>query len=521
MWTAIAREVPDRPAVICGDRTVTWAEFDERAARLASHLAAAGVQPGDRVALDLTNVPEYLETLFAALKIGAAPLNVNYRYLADEVRYVLTNSGARALVHAPAYASVVAEAIAGLPDGDPRSLLETGAPYEAALAAASPDGPWQARAPTATTCVLLYTGGTTGMPKGVMWRNDDLYVALWQSNRPGTLPKDPVEAARAGKRAGTALPACPLMHGTGLFIALSTLAGGGTVVLDRRDRPRRRPGLVARLRATGCRCSRSWATCSRVRCSPRSTPSPTAGTSPRSGRSRRRASPSPRREDRAHAPPARRHDHRRARLVGRDHDPLRGEGRRRREAGPLRRQRAGLGARRGHRRSGRARQRAGRPRGRHRADPARLLGRRREDRAPRSASTADDAGRSRATTRPSSPTGASPSSAGATPASTPAARRCTRRRSRSCCATIPRSTTAQWWASPTRASARWSSPWSCRSRERHSTRCRSTSSPAAASPDTSDRVDYVVIDDLARSAAGKANLSYLRDLAAEHVERNP
>ena len=64
-----------------------------------------------------------------------------------------------------------------------------------------------------------------------MWRNDDLYVALWQSDRPGTLPKDPIEAVRAGKRAGTALPACPLMHGTGLFIALSTLAGGGTVVL--------------------------------------------------------------------------------------------------------------------------------------------------------------------------------------------------------------------------------------------------------------------------------------------------
>ena len=231
VWTAIAREVPDRPAVICGDRTLTWAEFDDRAARLASHLVAAGVQPGDRVALDLTNVPEYLETVFAALKLGAAPLNVNYRYVADEVRYVLTNSGARVLVHAPAHALVVAEAIAGLPEAERPVTLETGARYEAALAAASPTGPWQDRAPDGDDLLLLYTGGTTGMPKGVMWRNDDLYVALWQSNRPGTLPKDPVEAVRAGKRAGTALPACPLMHGTGLFIALSTLAGGGTVVL--------------------------------------------------------------------------------------------------------------------------------------------------------------------------------------------------------------------------------------------------------------------------------------------------
>ena len=69
------------------------------------------------------------------------------------------------------------------------------------------------------------------MPKGVMWRNDDLYVALWQMGRPGTEPPDPLAAVRAGKRAATALPACPLMHGTGLFITLSTLAGGGTVVL--------------------------------------------------------------------------------------------------------------------------------------------------------------------------------------------------------------------------------------------------------------------------------------------------
>jgi acyl-CoA synthetase (AMP-forming)/AMP-acid ligase II len=91
------------------------------------------------------------------------------------------------------------------------------------------------RAPSGDDLVFLYTGGTTGMPKGVMWRNDDLYVALWQMARPGTEPPDPLVAVRAGTRAATALPACPLMHGTGLFITLSTLAGGGTVVLI--DRP--------------------------------------------------------------------------------------------------------------------------------------------------------------------------------------------------------------------------------------------------------------------------------------------
>ncbi len=91
--------------------------------------------------------------------------------------------------------------------------------------------PWRARVPSGDDLMFLYTGGTTGMPKGVMWRNDDLYVALWQMGRPGTEPPDPLETIHAGKRAATALPACPLMHGTGLFITLSTLAGGGTVVL--------------------------------------------------------------------------------------------------------------------------------------------------------------------------------------------------------------------------------------------------------------------------------------------------
>ncbi len=110
-------------------------------------------------------------------------------------------------------------------------MLETGPAYEAALAAAAPTGAWSAREPDGDDLIFLYTGGTTGMPKGVMWRNDDLYRALWQMGRPGTEPPDPVASARAGKRTGTCLPACPLMHGTGLFIALSTLAGAGTVVL--------------------------------------------------------------------------------------------------------------------------------------------------------------------------------------------------------------------------------------------------------------------------------------------------
>src|SRR6266487_2473441 len=91
VWTRIARAVPDREAVICGDRAVTWGEFDDRAARLASWLWDQGARPGATVAIDLPNRPEYVETFFAALKLGCAPVNVNYRYLADETRYILTD----------------------------------------------------------------------------------------------------------------------------------------------------------------------------------------------------------------------------------------------------------------------------------------------------------------------------------------------------------------------------------------------------------------------------------------------
>lgn len=231
VWTGIAEVAPEREAFICGERRFSWGAFNDRAARLASHLWDHGVRPGDKVATVCTNRPEYMETFFAALKLGAVPVNVNYRYVAEEMRYVLDNSDAKAVVLDPEFSTTVTEAI-DLLDPDHRPVtVETGTEYEDALAASTPRGPWQERDPDGDDLVFLYTGGTTGMPKGVMWRNDDLYIALWQMGRPGTLPPDPIAAARAGKRAGTALPACPLMHGTGLNITLSALSGGGTIVL--------------------------------------------------------------------------------------------------------------------------------------------------------------------------------------------------------------------------------------------------------------------------------------------------
>src|SRR5688572_5990089 len=111
VWRALAREAPDREAVVCGRRRLTFAELDERSRRLAWHLErAAGLEPGDKVAIDLLNRPEYLEAFFAASMLGCVPVNVNYRYVADEVRYVLENADAKAVVHQPQFAEAVAAA---------------------------------------------------------------------------------------------------------------------------------------------------------------------------------------------------------------------------------------------------------------------------------------------------------------------------------------------------------------------------------------------------------------------------
>ncbi|HZJ27561.1 MAG TPA: AMP-binding protein [Acidimicrobiia bacterium] len=231
VWSTWAAEIPERDAIICGDTRRTWGELADRAGRLASFLYSEGLRPGDKVAIDLLNRPEYIETFFAALALGCAPVNINYRYGVNETHYVVDDSDAKVVIHEPDLAKTVHQAVRQIAKRWRPATLERGEAYEAAIADSSPDGPWKQRPPEGDDLILLYTGGTTGMPKGVMWRSDDLYVALWQMARPGTEPPDPLEAARRGKRAATALAACPLMHGTGLFISLSTLSGGGAVVL--------------------------------------------------------------------------------------------------------------------------------------------------------------------------------------------------------------------------------------------------------------------------------------------------
>jgi 3-oxocholest-4-en-26-oate---CoA ligase len=239
-WTAIASAAPEREAIVtdAGQR-ITYAGLRDRAERLAGVFAGAGIGAGDAVGIALCNRPEYFEVFWAALLVGAAPANVNYQYGAAELAHVLSDCDAAAFV----FGTEMGAAIAGARDRatcwSPRLLLGVGEgevpggsfAYEdvftpGALPVATPE-----HVPSPDDTLLLYTGGTTGMPKGVVWRVEDYFLMGWEIGRPGTTPSDPEHAMRAGKRAATLLPASPLVHGTALGLATQTLSGGGTVVL--------------------------------------------------------------------------------------------------------------------------------------------------------------------------------------------------------------------------------------------------------------------------------------------------
>jgi fatty-acyl-CoA synthase len=243
LWEAIADAVPDRTALVQGDRRRTWQQFDDRAARLAAAFTELGVRPDAKVALYLFNSNEYLETEFATFKTRAVHVNVNYRYLDDELAYLIDNADAEVLVFHGELADHVAavrdrcptlRAVVQVDDGSPP--LDGALPYEDLITNHDPapridrsgDDLW-----------FVYTGGTTGMPKGVMWRSEDLFGTLAEAVYPvlgEAIPTTPAAAAEAAlaivgrDRAPVHLPASPLMHGTGGMSSMQTLFCGGTIV---------------------------------------------------------------------------------------------------------------------------------------------------------------------------------------------------------------------------------------------------------------------------------------------------
>ena len=246
LWEAIAAAQPDHTAVVVGSTRIRWRELDERASRLAAAFDAHGIGHDAKVAQLLYNCPEYLESAYAAFKVRASTVNVNYRYKAPEIVHVVNDSDAQVLVFHGAFAEVVAEAVRSLPKltllvqvdgGDGVALLPGAVDYEALVTAHDPMAPI---ARSGDDALLLYTGGTTGLPKGVVWRHNSLFGALAFTGY-GSMgiepPTSPAEVGRvaaeinAQGRSPVNMTAPPLMHGTALFLAFGTFVLGGTVVL--------------------------------------------------------------------------------------------------------------------------------------------------------------------------------------------------------------------------------------------------------------------------------------------------
>ncbi|MCO7191446.1 AMP-binding protein [Pseudonocardia sp. McavD-2-B] len=246
VFEGVAARLPHAVALSEPGRDLTYAEFDDRAARLAAALEAAGVGPGDTVACYLYNGAPYLETVFAAFKLGAIPVNANYRYTADELSSLLDDADAAALVFSGELAGNVTHAASNVLTlkllvrvGDaPEDTPGPGAPdYERLLTT------WDPRPHTprpGSDQLFMYTGGTTGTPKGVIWQHSDLLhslaVPIFRPLGRAGLPRSVDEAvevavtAHDGDAAPAVMPVVPLMHGTGLFNTLGALLVGGRAI---------------------------------------------------------------------------------------------------------------------------------------------------------------------------------------------------------------------------------------------------------------------------------------------------
>jgi len=249
IWEAIAAAVPNRAAQIQGERVIGWGQFDRRANAVARFLLDAGLTHQSKMAAFLYNGPEYLESYYACFKAGFVPVNTNYRYGDAELTYLFDNADAEAVVFHANFAPVVDQVRGKLPKV--KSWLAVALPghpvpdwaydYEA-IASKGADkvvAPWGR---SGDDILLMYTGGTTGMPKGVMWRQEDLFLTLGGGGNLIEALPPLASVAEAGERAlasetgdggvlRKAIAAAPLMHATAQFTCISVLTGGGTAIV--------------------------------------------------------------------------------------------------------------------------------------------------------------------------------------------------------------------------------------------------------------------------------------------------
>jgi len=234
----VAEAVPDRLALVAGDTRYTFAEFDQRTNQVARMLLDLGLEPGAKVAMYSWNRAEWAEIFFGAFKARVVPINVNYRYVAHELEYILANSDSEVIVFERSFAPIVAEILPKLPKVKATVVLEDGSDEDAGAAKswdelvdAQPSGPIGNQR-SSDDLYFLYTGGTTGMPKGVMWRNEDLFfAALSSACGPISTPEEIKEKMLPEEFARPSLIIAPLMHGAAQWGMCNMLFAGGGVAL--------------------------------------------------------------------------------------------------------------------------------------------------------------------------------------------------------------------------------------------------------------------------------------------------
>lgn len=241
MFEAVVDAVPDNEALVCGrDGDVvsraTYSQLEAQANRAANAFAAMGIGAGDHVGIHLYNCAEWIEAMLGLFKLRAVPVNVNYRYVAEELAYLFADADLRGVLTEPAFVDRIDQVRPDLPRLD--HVVVRGDDWDGRSAGASEARP-AGLGRSADDLYLIYTGGTTGMPKGVMWRQEDIFFASLggrgtpSRGRPALQQADEVfERARMGDPIMRRLPLCPLMHGGAQWVALQTHLNGGALVLD-------------------------------------------------------------------------------------------------------------------------------------------------------------------------------------------------------------------------------------------------------------------------------------------------
>jgi acyl-CoA synthetase (AMP-forming)/AMP-acid ligase II len=227
LFEALAAAIPERTALVAGATRLTFAQLDERADRVAAVLRARGVGKGAHVGLHLYNGPEYVETMLACFKLRAVPINLNYRYVAAELRPLCEDADLVAILTERELRGVVAETRV-------TNVITVGDDYERLVRETAPRRDYGTR--SSDDLYIIYTGGTTGRPKGVMWRHEDMFFAGLQGGRPGgdpvAHPGEVIDHARDPDNALRMITAAPFIHGAAQWGAWIALFSGGTVVIQ-------------------------------------------------------------------------------------------------------------------------------------------------------------------------------------------------------------------------------------------------------------------------------------------------